>query len=104
MWSFQTIRGELKLARSQGELLFQLAQRDHDSTHLLQAHVALGTPSMFLGSLTSAYEHFTQGSLLYDPQHHHALVAVYGLDPGVHCHSFAAFSLFCLGYPDQARQ
>ena len=42
---------------------------------------------------------------LYDPQQHHALAFLYGgEDPGVVSLSFAAWTLWLLGYPEQARQ
>ena len=43
----------------------------------------------------------TQGMALYDPQQHRASAFLYGDDAGVVCHSFAAWTLWYLGYPDQ---
>lgn len=65
LWMFHGARGELELTRSHGEEILHLVQHDQDPTYLLQAHLALGIPSMFLGSLSLAHEHFTKGSLLY---------------------------------------
>jgi len=56
----------------------------------------------FLGTVASAHTHFTQGTALYDPQQHRASVFLYGDDEGVICHSFAAWTLWYLGSPDQA--
>jgi predicted ATPase len=39
---------------------------------------------------------------LYDPKPHHALAFLYGRDPGVDCRGYAAWTSWCLGYPDQA--
>jgi predicted ATPase len=39
---------------------------------------------------------------LYDPRQHRSHAFLYGTDPGVYCLSFAARTLFELGYPDQA--
>ena len=39
---------------------------------------------------------------LYDPPQHRAHVALYRQDPGVACFSYAAWDLWCLGYPEQA--
>jgi predicted ATPase len=39
---------------------------------------------------------------LYDPQQHRAHGALYGRDPGVDCHAYAALTLGLLGYPNQA--
>jgi predicted ATPase len=45
-----------------------------------------------------------QGIALYDPQEDIPLVSVVTQDPGVSCLSVAAFALWHLGYPDQARK
>ena len=39
---------------------------------------------------------------LYGPQQHAGLFASYGENPAVLCHGWAALSLWCLGYVDQA--
>jgi predicted ATPase len=41
---------------------------------------------------------------LYDPQQHRASAFLYGENAGVMCHSFAAWALWYLGYPDQGRK
>jgi len=54
-----------------------------------------------LGELTSARTHVEQGIALYDPQQH-PRSTVNTADPRVECLSYAAWTLWCLGYPDQA--
>lgn len=103
LMAFYLIRGELALASAQGEHLLHLAEQGDDSTLLLLAHTALGVPAMNLGAFATAFEHLSLASGLYDPQRHHVQIAVHGLDPGVLCRIYTAFSLLCLGYPDQAR-
>ena len=39
---------------------------------------------------------------LYDPEQHRASASLYGQDQGVVCRSWAALTLWSLGYPDQA--
>jgi predicted ATPase len=39
---------------------------------------------------------------LYDPEQHRASVFQHGEDSGVLCHTYAAWALWYLGYPDQA--
>jgi predicted ATPase len=41
---------------------------------------------------------------LYAPEHHRAHAFLYGQDPAVSCLVYAAYTLWKLGYPDQARQ
>src|SRR5262249_21758316 len=44
-----------------------------------------------------------QAIALYDPRQHSSLAFLYGgEDPGVTCRGFAAWTLWSLGYPDQA--
>ena len=59
---------------------------------------------VWLGEFPAAHVHFEQELAHYDPQQHRAHTFLYGLDPGVTYLSFAAWTLWCLGYPDQALQ
>src|SRR5688500_12289883 len=56
----------------------------------------------FLGEFAPAQEHIERSLALYDPQQHRSHAFLYGLDPGVHCRSYAAWILWFFGYPDQA--
>ncbi|MCZ6872665.1 MAG: tetratricopeptide repeat protein, partial [bacterium] len=59
--------------------------------------------SFYLSQLSEARTHFEQGNLLYDPQQHHALAFRYGhFDPGVVFLLYGGWTLWVLGYPDQA--
>jgi predicted ATPase len=68
---------------------------------LVAAHRAVGATSLWLGDTAVAHTHFTQGMAIYDPAQHRAAAFLYGDDAGVVCHSFAAWTLWLLGYPDQ---
>jgi predicted ATPase len=98
------VRAEFQTARELGEQLLQLAQRVRTQLPLLLAHRVLGQTLAFLGEFSSAQEHLDRGMTLYDPEQHHSLASVYGQDQGVICRSWAALTLWCLGYPDQALQ
>src|SRR5947209_1281361 len=65
------------------------------------AHRALGSTLFYLGAVATAHTHFAQGRALYDPTQHRAYAFLYGEDAGVVCHSYAAWTLWILGYPDQ---
>jgi predicted ATPase len=43
-----------------------------------------------------------QGIALYDIHQHRSHAFLYGSDPGVYCLNYAAWNLWCLGYPEQA--
>ena len=53
---FYSVRGDHHIARALGEQLLSLAQRRHDSTAYLVAHVALECPLFWCGELVAALE------------------------------------------------
>jgi len=102
LWRFYFVGAKLQAAREVGEQLLGLAQRQRDEALLLEAHRALGESLFWLGELAPARVHLEQGVALYDPQQHRIHAFVYGRDPGMDCHSYLAWTLWGLGYPDQA--
>jgi predicted ATPase len=104
LWYFYLHRLELRTAQELGEQLLSLAQQVGDPALLLEAHYALRNTLNYLGEFAAAQAHLAQGITLYDPQQHHAHAVRYGQDPGMFCRAYAALTLWCLGYPDQALQ
>jgi predicted ATPase/tRNA A-37 threonylcarbamoyl transferase component Bud32 len=104
LWFFYTTSSsELQTGREFGEQLLSLAQGAQDPALLLQAHHALGPTCALAGDCASAQTHLEQAIALYDPQQHRAHAFLYGgHDPGVCCLAHAAWSLWLLGYPEQA--
>ena len=68
----------------------------------MNAQMVLGTTSFYMGELLHAREHLEMGISLYDPKRHRPLAFRYGVDAEVGCRSFAAWTLWQLGHPDQA--
>jgi predicted ATPase len=99
---FYSARAELQVARELGEQCVNLAQHTKDPTQLVEAHRALGNTMYFLGELTSARSHLEQVIALYDPRQDHALAVFYVVDPAVSAGSYDAWTLWFLGYPEQA--
>jgi predicted ATPase len=64
----------------------------------------VGTTAFFLGELAPARAHLEHVMTLYDPQQHRSFALLYGQDPMVNSLSVAAWTLWMLGYPDQASQ
>jgi TOMM system kinase/cyclase fusion protein len=102
LWNYYFVHTELQTANALGEQLLALAQQAQDSAMLVAAHRALGSTLFWLGAGTSAHAHLAQGIALYDPQQHRASAFLYGEDAGVVCQSFDSWTLWYLGYPDQA--
>ena len=101
LWNYYQVRAELQTAHALGEQLLALAQQAQDSAMLVAAHRALGATVSQLGAVATALTHLTQGMALHDPQQHRASAFLYGDDAGMVCHSYAARTLWYLGYPDQ---
>jgi predicted ATPase len=98
------VRGELQTGRELAEHLMRLAQNVQDPALFLEAHEVLGWPLLWLGEVASAHKHVEQGIALYNPQQHRSYAFRYWHDPGMACQSIAAWTLWFLGYPDQALQ
>jgi predicted ATPase len=98
---FYNNRGEFQTAHELAEQLMRLAQSVQDLYLLSVAHWNLGTTLYWLGELTSARTHLEQAIALFDPQKHPRFT-VGTADPRVNCLSFLSWTLWYLGYPDQA--
>jgi predicted ATPase/DNA-binding winged helix-turn-helix (wHTH) protein len=101
-FSCYTQRAEWQTARELAEHLLTLAQRQADPALLLSAHYAFGLTLFFRGEVAAAHVHLAQGSALYVPAYHRALVTSNRLDPGVTVRCYTALSLWLLGAPEQA--
>ena len=102
VWYFHAIRPEEKKAKELGEQLVMLAQDLQDPTLLMVAYRSLGSSLVAYGEPAQALEILRKAIAIYEPQKHRSLAYVYGQDIGVVCRGWVAWSLFPLGYPDQA--
>jgi predicted ATPase len=102
LWYFYLVRAELQTARELGEQLLSLAQRVQTPALLLLAHRVLGQTLAFLGEFSTAHGHLEREMTLYDLGQHRVFASLYGQDQGVICRSWAALTLWSLGYPEQA--
>jgi predicted ATPase len=83
--------------------LLHLAQGANDSALAVLAHYALGNTWLCLGALPTARQHLEAGIVRYTPDQRQAPAFRIGHDPGVACRAFAAWTLWVLGYPEQAQ-
>ncbi|MBI3247751.1 MAG: AAA family ATPase [Deltaproteobacteria bacterium] len=103
--TFYAVRGELRKSHDLGLQLLSLAQQANSSALTLEAHHVLGDSFLMQSDFSRAREHLEQALALYDPQQHSEHAFLYsGHDPGVCCASYAAFTWWDLGYPEQARR
>ncbi|MBI3799008.1 MAG: AAA family ATPase [Deltaproteobacteria bacterium] len=100
---FYFVRAQYKTARELAEQLLLLAQRTQDPKRLLAAHSLLGQLLYMIGEFVPSREHFEQAIALDDLQERHSRAGHVLMDHGVVvARSFAALTLWVLGYPDQA--
>jgi predicted ATPase/class 3 adenylate cyclase len=96
-------RGELRTSRELLEQALTLAQRLHDPLRLIQAHALLGVTLYFLGELAPACTYLEQALTLRGSQSDHALRLARREPSGALVpQAYAAFTLWMLGYPEQA--
>lgn len=105
LWSlglFYLFRSELAASLEMAEQLLPLADRLQDSTLILEAHRALGMSCFALGKFSAALEHLNWVNRLYESVPHDPHFLLTGNDAGVMSQGFAAWSLWSLGYSEQA--
>jgi predicted ATPase len=83
--------------------LLRLAQRANDPALAVIAHYALGWTWFSLGTLPAARRHLEAGIASDTPDQRRTLVFHMGQNPRVGCRVYAAWTLWLLGYPEQAR-
>ena len=98
------LRGEVHKGYALAQQLLTLAQQMQQSGLLLRAHMALGNVLYFLGDFSTSRYHLEQALTIYNPDKHSPRVSNVAQDLGVVCFSRACWVLWCLGYPEQARQ
>jgi predicted ATPase len=103
LWVVYLSRGELRMAYELAEQLLRRAQGSDHPALPVYAQMALGQTSYWTGELLHAREHLEMAISLYDRERHRPLAFLYlWADAGVTCLSYAALTLWHLGYPDQA--
>jgi predicted ATPase len=99
---FYYARGECQKSLKLTEQSLNLAQRMEDPLRVAIARWLLGMYLLHMGELEPALEHLDHAIAFYDPQQHASLVATLAQDLGVSTLAWASWTLWLLGYPDQA--
>jgi class 3 adenylate cyclase/tetratricopeptide (TPR) repeat protein len=99
---FFLVRGELDTAAELSTRLLDQAEGRQDRSQLMDAHLATGMTLFHQGRFAEARDHLEQGVALYRPEEDQPHLVTHGQDPGVFCLSYLAYTLWFLGYPDQA--
>ncbi len=105
LWIYHLGRAELSTAREMAEQMLQLGQKNQDPAILGQAYHGLGQVLFAAGEFAPAMEHLEQAFALFTRQLLSSPDAISSVQDGrVISLGFLAFSLWHLGYPDQAYQ
>ncbi len=105
LWGFHLARAELHRAREMAEQLLRLGQETQDPAALGSAHHGLGQILFNMGEFSSALEHLEQALTLFTRELLSSPTALPSFQDGrVISLGTMAFSLWHLGYPDQAMQ
>jgi class 3 adenylate cyclase/predicted ATPase len=100
LWINNLFRAELRNSYKLAEQFLRHTQIAQESE--LYARLALGNTSYGLGEFLPAHQHLDVAISLYESERQKPLNFRYGFDAGVNCLSYAALTLWQLGYPDQA--
>jgi class 3 adenylate cyclase/predicted ATPase len=96
------VRGLYRPARERAHQLLEQAERTTNPTMLLLAHYALGLTLLHTGELQGAREHQEVALSLYNQERDAPLAFQIGTNPRQGMLSYAGWTLWHLGYPDQA--
>jgi predicted ATPase len=103
LWYVYQVRAQFGTAHELAEQLLRRAQNMPDPTLLMYAHHALGETSLYTGKLLPAREHLEVAISLYSRERHQPFTLLYyEFDIGIFSLLSTAFTLWQLGYPDQA--
>ena len=103
LWAFHLVRGKLQNALSIASQGLRLAEQARNPAFLLEAHLGLGMISCFMGDLSVAHAHLEEGIAFARTLDRVKRVPTSVQDSEVGCLTYAASTLWHLGYADQAR-
>lgn len=95
-------RGKFYTAHDRAEELLHTAQRVQKPGFFIGAHTGLEATLFWLGEFLSARAHMDRVLALYDPSQYHPQAFSTTADIRVDCLSYGSWSLWFLGYPNQA--
>jgi DNA-binding winged helix-turn-helix (wHTH) protein/predicted ATPase len=102
LWRSSHVRARLPTACELGEQLVALANTADDPALLVEAYGPLGQTLCVQGEVTQARDHLQRVVTLYEPRPQNPLAVRFGYDPGVYAHAMVGWTLWLLGYPEQA--
>ncbi len=104
LWRFHLSAAQLGTASELAEQCATLAHTMPAITARHEAHLMVGSTAFFQGDFVTARMELEHGIALQDAQQGQGLAWQRGTAPGVVCLARLAWTLWRLGYPDQARR
>jgi class 3 adenylate cyclase/tetratricopeptide (TPR) repeat protein len=95
-------RGELTRALAQGKAVKAVSQRSGSRGDLTVGHMEVGSILFWRGELDAARRELEAAILLYDPAEQRARLLSTQIDPGANARYHLSWTLWTLGFPDQA--
>jgi predicted ATPase len=100
LWLYYVVRGDHPIAYEIGQQLCDLERSEN--VVFPWAHYASGCSLFWLGGIMQARESLERGLALYNRRQHSSLLSLYSQDPRVVCLLYRSWTLWSLGYPEQA--
>ncbi len=100
--SLYLFRAQLDRSGDLGRQILTLGERQDDAGMLIDGHLLVGTTLMTADELRAGLDEFDQAIALFPAQRHRPWTAKIRNDPRVSCLTTSGFTLWMLGYPDQA--
>lgn len=96
------LQANYRQAWDYGQQIINMVQSNQDSVLLVEGHYVLGVSAFWRGEFEQARLHLEQALAYYSPEQSVTHISTYAQDPNVICLTRLAWSLWYLGYPDQA--
>lgn len=104
LWGFYLTRGKLQIAQDLAEDTLQLARKLAQPRLLVDAHFELGCTLFYKGEFVAARRHLEEGVALYTAKRLQFRTTRAVQHPGVACFAYLAWTLWLLGYSEEAWQ
>jgi DNA-binding winged helix-turn-helix (wHTH) protein/predicted ATPase len=102
LWTYYTLCAELRTAREIAEEFLGLSARLTYPGLAMRAHLVMHVTMMHQGEFGPALEHYDKAAPLYDPERHREDAVFFTQNAGVALRCFGAWTLWFLGFSDQA--
>jgi DNA-binding SARP family transcriptional activator/predicted ATPase len=102
LYTFNYVSANLPKAREFSVEFMNVARRQKDPAMIMVSHRLMMGPLWSMGEYGAAQKHIAEILATYDVQQHSNLVHSYGQDTGVVALGYQAWSLWIVGFPEQA--